>query len=207
MELGLPRLYPVTDRELSRLSHARQVEELAAGGATLVQLRDKTGSPGEFYDAALEAMKVARRLGLRIIINDRSDIALAVGADGVHLGQSDLPPEEARRIMGPDLIIGVSSHTEEQALEAASKAIDYIAIGPVFHTTTKTNPDPLVGLDLVRRIKKRVSKPLVAIGGIRLENALSVIEAGADSVAVISDLYSTGQPAARTRDLIDLLRG
>ena len=197
MTFSLPKLYPITDTRLTGLSHAGQVEQLAAGGATLIQLREKMASPREFYEASLAAMKVARALGVRIIINDRVDIAVAVAADGVHLGQDDLPPDRARNLLGPRALIGFSTHNLKQALEADSMAVDYIAFGPVFATSTKENPDPVVGLDLLAEIKSRVSKPLVAIGGITLERAVSVIEAGADSLAVISDLYSTGDTSKR----------
>ena len=193
----LPKLYPITDTRLSGLTHAEQVERLAAGGATLIQLREKRATPREFYEASLAAVKVARALGVRVIINDRVDIAVAVAADGVHLGQDDLPPDRARRLLGPRALIGFSTHNLKQALEADSTSADYIAFGPLFATSTKENPDPVVGLRSLAEIKSRVSKPLVAIGGITLDRARSVIEAGADSLAVISDLYSTGEASER----------
>ncbi|HKP88003.1 MAG TPA: thiamine phosphate synthase, partial [Blastocatellia bacterium] len=183
MAFSLPKLYPITDARMTGLTHREQVERLAAGGATLIQLREKIASPREFYESALEAVKVARRLGVRIIINDRLDIAIAVGADGAHLGQDDLPPERARALAGQNLIIGFSTHTLKQALEADCAAVDYIAIGPVFQTSTKDKPDPVVGLEALGEIKQRISKPLVAIGGITLDRAQEVIAAGADSLA------------------------
>jgi thiamine-phosphate pyrophosphorylase len=204
MPFSLPKIYPITDTRLSGLTHAEQVERLAEGGATLVQLRDKTASPRDFYDAALLAMEVARRLQVQIVINDRVDIAIAVGADGVHLGQQDLPPERARRLMGDHRIIGYSTHSLEQALGADSAPVDYVAIGPVFQTGTKENPDPVVGLDGVREVRARVSKPLVAIGGITAGRARQVIEAGATSLAIISDLYSTDSIARRFRELLSV---
>ena len=202
MNFSLPRLYPITDVRLSGRSHADQIEDLAAGGATLIQLRDKNASPRELYDFAVVAVKVARRLGVLLIINDRVDVAIAAGADGVHLGQDDLPAERVRSLVGPDRIIGLSTHTLQQALTADSNPVEYIAIGPMFQTSTKENPDPVVQLDLLGEIKRRVSKPLVAIGGITLERSRLVIEAGADSVAVISDLYSTGDLKGRTREFL-----
>jgi thiamine-phosphate pyrophosphorylase len=202
MTISLPKLYPITDTRLAGLSHAEQVERLAAGGATLIQLRDKTASPRDFYEAALAALKIARALNVRIIINDRVDIAAAVRADGVHLGQDDLPPDRARAILPPGAIIGFSTHNLKQALEADSTSADYVAFGPVFQTSTKENPDPVVGLDQLAEIRRLVSKPLVAIGGITLERAASVIEAGAASVAVISDLYSVGDIAERAAAFI-----
>ena len=205
MIFSLPKLYPITDVRLSGLSHAGQIERLAAGGATLIQLRDKSASPRELYDSSVAAVKVARRLGVLLIINDRVDVAIAADADGVHLGQDDIPPERARAILGPDRVIGFSTHTLEQATAANSLPIDYIAIGPIFQTSTKEKPDPVVDLEVLGEVKRRVSKPLVAIGGITLERARLVIEAGADSVAVISDLFSSGDLSAHTRKfLLDL---
>src|ERR1044071_2005594 len=128
MTFTLPRLYPITDTRLTGLTHAEQVERLAAGGATVVQLREKHAAPREFYEAALKAMQVARALGVRIIINDRLDIAIAVDADGVHLGQDDLPPERARALIGANRIVGYSTHNVKQALDADSTPVDYIAI-------------------------------------------------------------------------------
>ncbi|HSE38494.1 MAG TPA: thiamine phosphate synthase [Blastocatellia bacterium] len=206
MAFTLPRIYPITDTLVSKLSHARQVELLVAGGATLVQLREKRASPREFYHAALEAMSMAQKLGVQLIINDRVDIAIAVKADGVHLGQDDLPPDRARSLLGESRIIGFSTHSLEQALAANSAPVDYVAIGPVFQTSTKERPDPVVGLGAISEIKRRLSRPLVAIGGITLLSASSVIEAGADSVAVISDVLSAGDVAARMRQFVDLLR-
>lgn len=205
MSLVLPRLYPITDTLISRLSHAAQVELLAAGGATLVQLREKRTSPREFYEAALEAISIARSLGVQIVINDRVDIAIAVKADGVHLGQADLPPDRARVLLGDSRILGYSTHTLEQALRAASAPVDYIAIGPVFQTRTKQNPDEIVGLETIGRVKRNTTKPLVAIGGITLASARAVIESGADSIAVISDLLAVGNIAERTRRFLDLV--
>ena len=201
----LPTLYPITDTRLSGLSHAEQVERLAAGGATLIQLREKTASPREFYESAVEAVKRARRLKVQIIINDRVDVAIATGADGVHLGQDDLPPERARELLGPDRLIGFSTHSLKQALGADSLPIDYIAVGPAFPTSTKENPDRVVGLEVIREVKLHASKPIVAIGGITLGRARSVIKAGADSLAVISDLYTTEDITSRARAFFDLL--
>jgi thiamine-phosphate pyrophosphorylase len=206
MSISLPPLYPITDRRLSRLSHAAQVERLAAGGATLIQLRDKWATPREFYVEALDAVRAARRLGVRIIVNDRVDIALAVGADGIHLGQDDLPADKARALVGDGLIIGFSTHSLKQALEACDAPVDYIAIGPVFGTTTKEGPDPAVGIEAITEIKRRVSKPLVAIGGITLDRARSAIDAGADSLAVISDLYSACDIKGRVRAFLEVMR-
>jgi thiamine-phosphate pyrophosphorylase len=150
-------------------------------------------------------MSVARRLGVQIIINDRVDIAIAVKADGVHLGQDDLPPDQARRLLGESRVIGFSTHVVSQALAADAAAIDYLAIGPIFQTSTKDNPDAIVGLETVTEVRRLVSTPLVGIGGITLQTARAVIDAGADSVAVISDLLSAGDITERTRRFIDSL--
>jgi thiamine-phosphate pyrophosphorylase len=205
MPLSLPKLYPITDTSISGLSHAEQIERLAAGGASLIQLREKNASPREFYQAALDAMVLAKRLGVQLVINDRVDIAIAVKADGVHLGQDDLPVGKARMLLGEGRIIGFSTHTVDQALEADSAPVDYIAIGPVFPTSTKENPDAIVGLAKVHEVKLRISKPLVAIGGITLETARLVIDTGADSIAVISDLLATTDITARTRGFLESL--
>jgi thiamine-phosphate pyrophosphorylase len=206
LTLSLPTVYPITDTTISGLSHARQVEALAAGGATIVQLRDKTASPRAFYDAVIDALKVAGPLGVKIIVNDRADIAVAAGAAGVHLGQEDLPVEYARKLVGSSRIVGYSTHSIEQAIAADALDIDYIAIGPIFETTSKQNPDPVLGLDAIRRIKPSIHKPLVAIGGMTLERAQLVIEAGADCVALISDLIGAADIAARARLFIEQLR-
>lgn len=199
----IPKLYPITDARLSGLSHAEQVARLCEGGARLVQLREKHLAPREFYVEAEAAVRVARRWGARVIVNDRADIALAVGADGVHLGQDDLPPEAARALLGADAIIGFSTHTVEQARAAARLPVDYIAIGPIFATSSKANPEAVVGLDGLRRVRAQTGAlPLVAIGGLTRENARSVLDAGADAIALISGLLA-GQPpeiARRTRE-------
>src|SRR5947209_5291526 len=167
-----PKLYPLTDRRLSGLSHAEQVARLCEGGARLVQLREKRLSPREFYRDAEEALRVARARGAKLIINDRADIALALGADGVHLGQDDMLPKAARALLGPGAIIGYSAHGAEQAAAAARLPVDYVAVGPVFATSSKANPDPTVGLEGVARVREAVGGvPLVAIGGINAENA------------------------------------
>lgn len=199
------RLYPLTDRQLSGLSHAEQVLQLSAGGATLVQLREKVLSPLEFYGEAEAALRVARELGVKIIINDRVDIALALQADGVHLGQDDLGPEVARRLLGAAAIIGYSTHSLKQAQLAAQMPIDYIAIGPIFATSTKQASDPTVGLEGLRLARQAVgSIPLVAIGGITRETSQDVISAGADAIALIRDIWTpAGLAVPQTRRLLN----
>jgi len=186
LSFQLPKLYPITDRRLSGLSHAEQVRRLSAGGATFIQLREKYLDACEFYEEAKAALDVARECGVRLIINDRVDIALALGADGVHLGQDDLPPEAARRILGERAIIGFSTHNLEQAKQAVRLPVDYIAIGPIFETSSKETPDPALGIDALKSVRAIVGAvPLVAIGGINAETARSVLDAGADSIATI----------------------
>jgi thiamine-phosphate pyrophosphorylase len=203
----LPRVYALTDVQLSGLSHAEQVDLFIRGGASLVQLREKQMPALEFYEQARGAVAIARQQGVTVIINDRVDVALAVGAHGVHLGQDDLPPEAVRELLGPEAIIGYSTHTVEQAREALTLPISYLAIGPIFQTTTKTDTSPVLGLDALRAVRRAIgSLPLVAIGGITYANAREAIEAGADSVAVISALASNpARITQATRDLIHSL--
>lgn len=187
----LPKIYPITDARLTNLTHAAQVEKLIAGGAKIIQLREKCDAPRNFYASAKDALEIARRHGVKIIINDRVDIALALKADGIHLGQNDLPPEQARKILGKNAIIGFSTHNVEQARLAVKLPIDYIAVGPVFVTQTKENPDKVVGLENLKKVHEAVGDfSLVAIGGINSANLPDVLTAGADSAAVISDLLS-----------------
>jgi len=203
--MTLPRVYAITDRRLTGLSHAEQVRRLAAGGIRLIQLREKESSPRAFYEDAREAVAIARMLGVTVLINDRVDIALAVDADGVHLGQDDLPPEKARVLLGPNRLIGFSTHSLAQALAADALPVDYIAIGPIFATRTKENPDPVVGVETVRTVRAHIRKPLVAIGGITLETAPEVLAAGANAVAVIADLLSAPDITARARQYVETL--
>lgn len=191
----LPQLYPITDTQISGLSHAEQVALFAERGAAVVQLREKRATAFEFYEQARAALAIACERGVQLIINDRVDIALALGAAGVHLGQDDLPSAAARRLLGDDAVIGYSTHSVSQALKACSLPIDYLAIGPIFASTTKENPDPVVGLAGIAAVRKEIGDlPLVAIGGITPANAPDVIAAGADSVAMISALWPPESP-------------
>jgi thiamine-phosphate pyrophosphorylase len=202
--LSNTRLYPITDGVLSELSHSEQVSRLSEGGATLIQLRAKTLSSLDFFSEAAEALRVARERRVKIIINDRVDIALALKADGVHLGQDDLPPGAARELLGPEVVLGFSTHNLKQALLAVHLPIDYIAIGPIFSTATKQRPEPSVGLDRLREVRQALgSFPVVAIGGITSENSQDVLDAGADAVAIISDIWIGSESAtARTKRLL-----
>ena len=187
----LPKIYPITDVRLSKLSHAEQVEKLIEGGAEIIQLREKYAAPKDFFESAKKALEIARLHNVKIIINDRVDIALALKADGVHLGQDDLPPAQARKILGEKAIIGYSTHTLQQAAEAVKFPVNYIAIGPVFQTRTKENPQKTVGLETIKKVREIIGNfPLTAIGGITLENFREVLKAGADSVAIIGALLS-----------------
>ena len=205
MKLDLPKIYPITDAVVSGLSHPEQVRRLIAGGANFIQVRDKVTSSGEFYTEALEVIRIARDSNVRIIINDRVDIALAVCADGVHLGQHDIPPASARALLGPNAIIGFSTHSIDQAEAAIREPVDYIALGPIFATSTKTDPEPAVGVRMISQVRDVIgSFPLVCIGGIRRDNAASVLDAGADSVAMIGDIVS--DPERITEHVAHLLR-
>jgi thiamine-phosphate pyrophosphorylase len=190
--LGKNRLYPLTDRVISGLPHDEQVYRLSERGMTLVQLREKLLSAKEFYQQAAAALRVARERGLKIIINDRVDIALALKADGVHLGEDDMPAEAARRLLGPEAIVGISTHTLEQARRAVELPVDYIALGPIFPTSTKESSHMPVGLDGLRLVRKTVGNmPLVAIGGITAGRHQEIFDSGADGLAAISDLWAS----------------
>lgn len=193
----LPRLYAIVDPSLFPDSQAflSAAEELQAARVTLLQYRDKSGNARQMLEQARE---LRRQLdpSVKLIMNDRADLALAADFGGVHVGQEDLSPEGARRVVGARLWVGVSTHNPEQVQRADRTSADYIAIGPVFATASKSNPDPVVGLEGIRQAKALTGKPLVAIGGINRGNCRSVIEAGADSVAVISDLIREPRKAA-----------
>jgi thiamine-phosphate pyrophosphorylase len=170
-------------------------ESLASAGCTLLQYRNKSNNARQILEHSRE-LRNSLPTSIKLIMNDRADLCLAAGFDGVHIGQDDLSPESARKIIGPNRWLGVSTHNPEQLAEAGQTSADYLAIGPVFATSSKERPDPVVGLEGVRRARQLTSKPLVAIGGITRTNAASVIEAGADSVAVISDLLRDPRKSA-----------
>ena len=195
--IALPKLYPILDSSLfpDTAALCTSAKELIAGGVTILQYRNKNGNARQMLDQARE-LKRAIGTSAKLIMNDRADLCLVAGFDGVHIGQDDLSPEGARKVIGPNLWLGVSTHNPEQVALADKTSADYIAIGPVFATSSKMNPDPVVGLDGVRQAKKLTSKPLVAIGGINRANGRSVLDAGADSIAVISDLLHDPRNAA-----------
>jgi thiamine-phosphate pyrophosphorylase len=201
----LPRLYAILDS--SRFADidalCLSATELVAGGVTLLQYRNKSGKARQMLEQAGE---LKRRLGpsVKLIMNDRADLCLAAGFDGVHVGQDDLSPAGARAVIGGSLWLGVSAHNPQQLVEADKTTADYLAIGPVFATLSKANPDPAIGLDGVRQARALTRKPLVAIGGITRENCRSVIAAGADAVAVISDLIR--EPRKSAEEFFRILR-
>jgi thiamine-phosphate pyrophosphorylase len=206
----LPHLYPIVDAELLAAHNVPLdtfARELRAAGVTLLQYRDKNGSPQEILRAASILREAMSGSDCRLIMNDRADLAVLANFDGVHVGQGDLSPADARRVVGLDRIVGVSTHTPEQARIADQSSADYIAIGPVFATGTKPDASPVVGLDGVRRARSLTTKPLVAIGGITRANARSVIDAGADSIAVISSLFAPNESFEQVaRDFLARLR-
>jgi thiamine-phosphate pyrophosphorylase len=201
----VPRLYAILDT--SYISNEEDLfpaaEELSAAGISLLQYRNKSGSARVMLRQARE---LKRLLGdsVKLIMNDRADLCLAAGFDGVHVGQDDLSPEGARKVIGESLWLGISTHNPDQITEAGKTSADYIAIGPVFPTVSKANPDPVIGLEGVRKARELTRTPLVAIGGITRANARSVIEAGADAVAVISDLLR--EPRKSAEEFLRILR-
>ena len=204
MNLVFPRLYAIIDPTLLAMSELALAEALAGSGVELIQYRSKTASSRQFFEASRQLSTLLSPRGVRLIVNDRPDIAILAGAGGVHVGQEDLSVEDARGICGKGRWVGVSTHTLEQVTAADRTSADYIAFGPIFPTATKKNPDPVVGTDLLRKVRQMTAKPLVAIGGITLERAAEVYGAGADSLAVIRDLICRPDPAARAREYLDV---
>jgi thiamine-phosphate pyrophosphorylase len=200
----IPRLYAIIDPVQGGGRPPLEVAAaLLAAGVRLIQLRDKHASSGELYASAQRVAECVRKAGGIFIVNDRADVARAVDANGVHVGQDDLPVESARALLGPGKLIGYSTHVLEQVREADRSTADYVAFGPIFPTVSKENPDAVVGLGGLREARKATSKPLVAIGGITLENARAVIEAGADSVAVIRGLVGAQDIRKRAEEFLD----
>jgi thiamine-phosphate pyrophosphorylase len=194
-----PPLYAILDVAAID-SEASIPGALAESGVRLIQLRDKQASARAIFAASKSLVARLSPKGVRVMVNDRPDIAAMVGAGGVHVGQDDLPVDAARPLCGAGRWVGVSTHNLEQLQLAMRTSADYIAVGPIFATATKENPDPVVGLDLLREARRLTRKPLVAIGGITIKSAESVYRAGADSVAIVSDLLSAPDPAQRARE-------
>ena len=193
--MTLPRLYPILDTgTLAQrgLTLRAAAEAFLEGGAGILQIRHKGHWGRDIFDAARQVARLCREAGAELVIDDRADFAMLLHA-GVHVGQDDLPPRACRTLLGTEAVIGFSSHNAGQLAAAGGEPVDYVALGPVFATASKLHPDPLVGIEEVRHVRTLIDKPLVAIGGITMENALAVLSAGADSVAVIAGLLP--QPA------------
>jgi thiamine-phosphate pyrophosphorylase len=188
--MTLPRIYPILDTELLRsrgIGFETAAAALLEAGASILQLRHKGHWTREVYASAGTVARLTREAGVQLVVNDRADFALLLDA-GLHLGQNDLPVPDARKLLGPGAIIGFSTHNPVQLCAAAGQPVDYLAIGPIFATQSKRNPDPIVGLEELRKCRSLSAKPLVAIGGITLENAAAVLRAGADSLAILSGI-------------------
>jgi thiamine-phosphate pyrophosphorylase len=199
-----PALYAILDPSLSAQPVQRIAGSLAAAGVELIQFRDKHSSARAVFQEMRQMVDRFASSRVRIIVNDRPDIAAVAGAGGVHVGQDDVPVEAARHICGNALWVGVSTHNLAQLRDADGTSADYIAVGPIFPTSTKENPDPVVGIEFLRAARQLTRKPLVAIGGITVESAAGVFRSGADSVAVIRDLLAAPDPAQRAREYLDI---
>lgn len=200
------RLCVITDPELGRgLRHVDIATRAIEGGASMIQLRDKRAGVRQLLPEAREIASLCRERGARFIVNDRLDLALAVDADGIHLGQDDLPPLHARAALGPGKILGVSTHSLEQAVRAAQEGADYLGIGPIFTTSTKGTGYEPVGCETIRQLHARIDLPLIAIGGITLDTISSVIHAGAAGVAVISAIVGDENVALATRVFLEAI--
>jgi len=206
MGLSIPRLYAIIDpaRLGGRLPRAAASAFISAG-VRCIQIRDKHASSRQLYETSRQLRELLHQVGCSLIVNDRADVARAAVADGVHLGQTDLPVEMARRVLAIGQWIGTSTHSLEQVAEADATTADYVAIGPIFPTASKENPDPVVGLEGLRQARRATGKPLVAIGGINFENAREVLAAGADSVAVIGGLLDAPDLEERAREFLSIL--
>jgi thiamine-phosphate pyrophosphorylase len=199
-----PPLYAILDPQASPIPLTELAQQLSRAGVQLMQLRDKHASARSIYSETVDLIPALAPAGVRLIVNDRPDIAAMSGAGGVHVGQDDLPVEDARKICGTSRWVGVSTHNLDQLRAADRTSADYIAVGPIFPTGTKANPDPMLGVDFVRAARQLTRKPLVAIGGITLESAADVFRAGADSVAIIRDLMASRDPGSRAHEYLAL---
>jgi len=202
---ALPRVYPILDTETLAargIAPATAAAAFLEGGAGILQIRHKGHWSRDFFAAAQEVARLCREAGAPLVIDDRADFALLLEA-GLHVGQDDLPPRDARALLGPEALIGFSSHNAPQLCAGGGEPVDYVALGPVFATASKRNPDPAIGVDEVRRLRPLLEKPLVAIGGITRANAPEVLRAGADSVAVISGLLPEAGTARALRERME----
>lgn len=199
-------LYVITGEKFALGRPIPQIVSAAIqGGAQVIQLREKGWSDNKLITIGKEIRNITRSKGILFIVNDRVDIARVLDADGVHLGQDDMPIQEARKILGPGKIIGLSTHSYEQAMQAQEMNVDYIGVGPVFPTNSKINPSPVVGLELVKKVSKMIKIPFVAIGGINKLNAAEVLQAGASNIAVISAVMSASNVTKATKELTDII--
>jgi thiamine-phosphate pyrophosphorylase len=205
MRLVLPRLYVILDAALLTHPEIEMANSLADAGVRLLQYRNKQASARELFEKSRGLAEELLPRQVTFVVNDRADVAALVGASGVHVGQDDLGVEAARGLVGQAALVGVSTHNLEQFRAARATSADYLAIGPVFETASKADPDPVVGLEMLRAARRLTDKPIVAIGGITLERAAEVVAAGADSVAVIKDILHAADPAKRARQFVDLL--
>ncbi len=204
--MRLEKLYAILDPSIrGELPLLTIAERLLEGGARLIQYRNKTASSRQLLSDVRTLVQLARAKKARIVVNDRADVAWLGHAHGVHVGQLDLQVRHVRKILGPRKMIGISTHCLDQAIEAAKTSATYIAVGPIFFTTSKNDPDPVVGLEGLREIRQYLKQPIVAIGGITAENAADVIAAGADSVAVISDLLRAEDISEHTKRFVKML--
>ena len=201
------KLHVLTDTSLqSRFTHAELARLAILGGADTIQLRDKTASTRELIEIALRMKEICSSLGIPLIVNDRLDVALASQADGVHLGQDDFPLRLARQILGPDVIIGGSAAVLEQARTCLDEGADYVGFGPVFPTSSKEDAGTVSGIHILKRVVETVPLPIVAIGGITINNIKEVMQAGAKGIAVISAVCCQKDPEEATRKLAQALR-
>jgi thiamine-phosphate pyrophosphorylase len=203
--MHLPTVYPILDTEAIEargIGIQAAAAAMLAGGALILQFRHKAHWSREAFEAARGVAKLCRDAGARFVVNDRADFAMLLEA-GLHVGQDDLAPRDARMLLGPNALVGFSSHNAEQIGAAAGEPVDYVAFGPVFATASKRQADPVAGVEALRRCRTLCAKPLVAIGGITRGNALEVLAAGADSVAVIADLLPEGATAGSLRERME----
>ncbi len=205
----LPKFYPILDPEIATrhgIDPVTAAGQILEGGAKILQFRYKGFFSREVFAQLERVAELCREAGVLFVVNDRADLA-AISHAALHLGQDDLTPTAARKVVGPATLLGFSTHNERQLRAAADEPANYLALGPIFGTSSKVNPDPVVGLAELRRLRPLTDRPLVAIGGITRENAQSVLAAGADSVAIIGDLFAGGNVRARTQEWVSLTSG
>src|SRR5436305_3884425 len=206
MRLVLPRLYVILDAALLTIPESDCARQLVDAGVRLLQYRNKAASSRDLLESSKRLSSELVPRDVTFIVNDRADVAALAGAGGVHVGQEDLGAEDARGVVGWSKLVGISTHNRAQFEQAAATSADYIAVGPIFSTSTKSNPDPVVGTGLIREVRSLTDKPIVAIGGITLERAADLVRAGAHSVAVVSDILRARDPAGRARQFIKILQ-